>query len=116
MKATTEVLLVDSDPLRTVSLCDHHTVVVLKQGNALHTDDETPSSENCEMCPSGGTRKQSPNAAAELTELIADGLSPFAMEADDAQGATDCPEGCVVEPDGHCPHGFESAALTAGVI
>lgn len=38
------------------------------------------------------------------------------FEIDDIMGATDCEEGCVVEPDGHCPHGYESAALTLGVI
>lgn len=31
-------------------------------------------------------------------------------------GDTDCPEGCEVEPDGHCPHGYESAGLTAHLI
>lgn len=31
-------------------------------------------------------------------------------------GQTDCPDECEVEPDGHCPHGYESAALTLGVI
>ena len=58
----------------------------------------------------------SPNAARALKEAIAEGMSPFALEADELQGATDCPEGCVVEADGHCPEGFESAAITLGVI
>ena len=31
-------------------------------------------------------------------------------------GETDCPDGCTVEPDGCCPHGWKSGALTAGVI
>jgi hypothetical protein len=31
-------------------------------------------------------------------------------------GETDCPHGCHVEPEGRCPHGWLSAALTAGVI
>lgn len=35
---------------------------------------------------------------------------------EDAMGTTDCPEGCYVEPDGHCPHGYASAGLTAGLI
>jgi hypothetical protein len=27
-----------------------------------------------------------------------------------------CPEGCLVEPDGACPHGFESLLLAAGLL
>lgn len=34
----------------------------------------------------------------------------------DEMGNTDCPEGCVVEPDGVCPHNYESAGLTAKLI
>lgn len=43
-------------------------------------------------------------------------LSPQAM--DDLidglgdEGCTDCPDGCEVEPDGYCPHGFYSAMET----
>jgi hypothetical protein len=55
----------------------------------------------------------SPKAAAALMVVVEGG--DF-IEADDAMGATDCPDGCHVEPDGHCPHGFESAGLTLGVI
>lgn len=29
---------------------------------------------------------------------------------------TVCPEGCEVEPDGHCQHGFPSILLAAGMI
>jgi len=29
---------------------------------------------------------------------------------------TNCPEGCVVEPDSVCPHNFKSAALEYGLI
>jgi len=29
---------------------------------------------------------------------------------------TACPEGCVVEPDGECPHGYRSPLLVLGVI
>ena len=29
---------------------------------------------------------------------------------------TACPHGCVVEPDGECPHGFRSPLLVLGVI
>lgn len=58
----------------------------------------------------------SPKSAKALEDAIADGMSPFAYEADDAMGQTDCPHGCVVEPDGICSHGYDSAALTLGVI
>jgi hypothetical protein len=27
-------------------------------------------------------------------------------------GMTDCPDGCIVEPDGQCPHGWLSAEET----
>jgi len=58
-------------------------------------------------------KRPSPNAAEQLRELVeADELA----DADDVSGATDCPEGCFVEPDGSCPHGYESAAITLGVI
>ena len=57
-------------------------------------------------------KKQSPEAADRLMNLIADGE----MDADDEMCETDCPEGCRTEPDNYCPHGYESAALTLGVI
>lgn len=55
---------------------------------------------------------KSPEAAATLMDAIAED----AGDAGDVMGETDCPHGCVIEPDGTCSHGFESAALTAGVI
>lgn len=58
------------------------------------------------------TPRRSPVAARLLLHAIDAGCST----EDEALGATDCPEGCLVEPDGECPHGYESAALTAGVI
>lgn len=61
--------------------------------------------------------KPSPESAKELSEAIESGeITPFDYEADDMMGQTDCPEGCSVEPDGRCPHGYLSAALTLGVI
>jgi hypothetical protein len=56
-------------------------------------------------------RRPSPQAAQELMEAVEGGES-----TDDYEGRTDCPDGCFVEPDGRCPHGFESAMLTLGVI
>jgi hypothetical protein len=31
-------------------------------------------------------------------------------------GATDCPNGCYVEPDGVCVHGWKSGGLSAGIV
>lgn len=56
----------------------------------------------------------SPNAAAELCEALAGDSS--LVELDDYQRATDCPDGCSTDPDGKCEHGYESAALTLGVV
>jgi len=36
--------------------------------------------------------------------------------AEDLMGETDCKEGCYVEQDGSCEHGYASAGLTAGAI
>lgn len=56
--------------------------------------------------------RKSPGAAFDLRDLIKE--DPVAAE--EQMGKTDCEHGCWVEPDGTCPHGFESAALTLGVI
>ncbi len=40
-----------------------------------------------------------------LEECLDEGWSP-----------TKCPAGCIVEPDGVCPHGFQSVALELGFI
>lgn len=50
--------------------------------------------------------KPSPKAAAALLKSCSYGK----------MGNTDCLEGCKVEPDGQCSHGYESAGLTAGMI
>jgi hypothetical protein len=59
--------------------------------------------------------KPSPTAALVLLGAIAADSSSV-HDVDELLGVTDCPQGCVVEPDGHCPHGYESAGLTAEVI
>ena len=53
----------------------------------------------------------SPRAAGALLAEI----NIFGRDGERLMGKTDCPEGCVVEPDAECPHRYESAALTAGV-
>jgi hypothetical protein len=56
----------------------------------------------------------SPEAAEELLDNVTnEGMSEISEEL---MGDTDCPHGCYVEPDGYCPHGYVSAAITAGVI
>jgi hypothetical protein len=59
-------------------------------------------------------KRLSHKAANDLYELMEDSADLFELE--DAMGETDCEEGCYVEPDGVCPHGFMSAGLSAGVI
>lgn len=49
----------------------------------------------------------------ELMEMMDGGDFDGAM---DGLGQTDCPEGCFVEPDGTCSHGFESLGLRMGLI
>jgi hypothetical protein len=76
----------------------------------------TPTVRRDTMTTTTHTRP-SPDAAGELMRLIESGeLDPFDYEADEYMGATDCPDCGTVEPDGHCCHGFTSAALTAGMI
>ena len=60
--------------------------------------------------------RPSPDAAADLIDAIESGFSWLQVAVRDLMGATDCPDGCVVESDGHCAHGFRSAALTAGMV
>lgn len=51
-------------------------------------------------------RKQSEAEFNELIEICcAEGWFP-----------TKCPEGCVVEPDGICPHDYKSIALELGLV
>ena len=60
--------------------------------------------------------RPSPDAAADLIDAIESGFSWLQVAVRDLMGTTDCPDGCVVESDGHCAHGFRSAALTAGMV
>ena len=66
--------------------------------------------------PPSSTARRSPEAATELMRLLEAGASPIDEAVDDAMGATDCEEGCQVEADGRCPHGYLSAGRSAGVI
>lgn len=57
----------------------------------------------------GAEQEKREQSAARFIEFIDDCL-------DEGWSPTKCPEGCVVEPDGDCPHGFRSVALEAGLI
>jgi hypothetical protein len=58
----------------------------------------------------------SPKAAEMLKAMVEDDSEATLNDFDDAMGETDCPDGCIVEPDGYCSHGYRSAGLTLGVI
>lgn len=62
------------------------------------------------------TTYPSPDASSWLLDLIASGADPFSYDAEQAMGETDCPDGCTTDPDGYCPHGFESAAVSAEIL
>lgn len=49
----------------------------------------------------------SPEACEQMITAVMDGI-----DASDFEGATDCPDGCDVEPDGYCTHGYLSAFET----
>ncbi|HEX8636596.1 MAG TPA: 4Fe-4S single cluster domain-containing protein [Pyrinomonadaceae bacterium] len=53
--------------------------------------------------------KEGLQTKVDLFEFIADCL-------DEGFCPTECPEGCVVEPDGVCPHDFKSVAVEHGLI
>lgn len=53
--------------------------------------------------------KGNAKSAAEFIEFIEICL-------DEGWSPTKCPEGCPVEPDGICPHGFKSVLLEYGLI
>ena len=46
---------------------------------------------------------------AEFNQFMAECL-------DEGWSPTKCPEGCPVEPDGVCPHGFKSITLEYGLF
>jgi hypothetical protein len=53
---------------------------------------------------------KSPKAAREIVDCCEKGADLSDLE--EMMGYTDCPEGCFVEPDGTCTHGYVSAMLT----
>ena len=74
-----------------------HPISRTKMKNEKPTSAETDNEEK---------RRQS---EVEFNEFMAECL-------DEGWSPTKCPEGCPVEPDGVCPHGFKSIALELGLI
>lgn len=67
------------------------------------------SDEKRKVTASGGDEKKRKQAEANF--------NPFMEEClDEGWSPTKCLAGCVVEPDGVCPHGFKSIALELGLI
>ena len=52
-----------------------------------------------------GNKKSDTEFIQFMAECLDEGWSP-----------TKCPEGCPVEPDGVCPHGYKSVATKYGFI
>jgi len=61
----------------------------------------------------GSSNRVSREESDGIHQAITDGRFEDAYEE---LGQTDCPEGCFVEPDGECPHGYESLGLRMGLI
>ena len=58
---------------------------------------------------SGDYEEKRKKSEAEFIEFIE-------VCIDEGWSPTKCPEGCPVEPDGVCPHGYESIVLELGFI
>jgi hypothetical protein len=65
-----------------------------------------------------GGKKYHPSPEAAQALVLGEDITGLGSYGDfeEAMGETDCSDGCVVEPDGVCPHGYLSAGRTAGVI
>jgi len=55
------------------------------------------------------------NKVAEEWGVTLDELISYLIENDDVFTAC-CEEGCMVEPDGYCPHGHPSVLVKLGMI
>lgn len=75
----------------------HYPITRIKMNGEKLTSVENKTDEK---------RRQS---EAECLEFMAECL-------DEGWSPTKCPEGCPVEPDGVCPHGFKSVALEFGLL
>lgn len=75
----------------------HYPITRIKMNGEKLTSAENKTDEK---------RRQS---EAEFLEFMAECL-------DEGWSPTKCPEGCPVEPDGVCPHGFKSVALEFGLL
>ena len=58
-----------------------------------------------------------PKSGIDFDEVAyAKGLDDEQIEAMLFDGDVECVDGCVVEPDGKCPHGYRSPLLILGII
>jgi hypothetical protein len=60
------------------------------------------------------TSEKPPVVVRHAEDLDMDDLED--MVFGDSNASTSCPEGCEVEPDGTCPHGYSSHLLELGII
>ena len=61
-------------------------------------------------------RRQKQNGEIERKGSEADLVETLEICLEEGWAPTRCPEGCRVEPDGVCQHGFESVVLEDGLI
>ena len=57
-----------------------------------------------------------PYKSRMAAQVLQSAMQSSERDADELMGQTDCLEGCEVEPDGTCSHGWESAARTVGAV
>ena len=67
------------------------------------------SDEKRNVTASDGDEKKRKQAEANFNQFMTECL-------DEGWSEAECLSGCVVEPDGVCPHGFKSIALELGLI
>lgn len=64
---------------------------------------------NCEEQINNDCRENEHRSEADVIEYLS-------LCLDEGWSPTKCPKGCRVEPDGICPEGYESLAITYGLI
>ena len=75
----------------------------------LHPISRTKMKNEKPALPENDYEEKRRQSEAEFNQFMAECL-------DEGWSPTKCPQGCPVEPDGVCPHGFKSVALELGFI
>lgn len=75
----------------------------------LHPITRMKMTDDKAKLPTGDDEEKRKQSAEKFYQFIAECL-------DEGWSPTRCPNGCVVEPDGVCPHDFKSVALEYGFI